>query len=67
MVRLFLLLDPVQEPDPVHGEGDGGEILFHLSLQDMRSHLVQHEAKSVIHYQEEDRLIDAGGVFEGSF
>ena len=62
---MFLLLDPIQKFDPVNGEGDGSEILFYLSLQDVRSHLVQHVAKPVINFREEDRFIDAGGVLEG--
>jgi len=65
MVRLFLLLDPVQKPNPVNREGDGSEILFYLSLQDIRPHLVQHEAELVIRFREEDRFIDAGGVLKG--
>jgi len=64
-VRLFLLLDPVQKVDPLHGEGDGGEILLHLSFQEIGPHLVQHVAELVIDFREEDRLIDACRVLEG--
>ena len=46
-------------------ERDRREILFHLSLQKVGSHLVQHMAKSVIHLGEEDRLIDACCVLKG--
>jgi len=49
----------------VNRDCDSCEILFHLSLQKIRSHLVQHVAKLVIDFQEEDGLIDAGGVLEG--
>jgi len=56
---------PVQELDPMHRERDGGEILFHLSLQKVGSHLVQHVTEPVIDFREQDRLINACGVFEG--
>jgi len=49
----------------VNREGDGREILFYLSLQKIRSHLVQHVAESVVRLGEEDRFIDAGDVFKG--
>jgi len=55
----------VQEFDPVHREVDGAEILFHLSFEEVGPHLVQHEAELVIHFREEDGLIDAGGVLKG--
>ena len=46
-------------------EGDGGEILFHLAFQKVRSHLVQHVAEPVIDFRKQDGLIDACGVLEG--
>ena len=51
----------IQESDPVHCEGDGREILLHLSLQNIGSHVVQHVAEFVVHLGEENRLIDTGG------
>jgi len=45
-------------------ERDGGEILLHLSLQKIRSHLVQHVPELMVHLGEEDRFIDAGGVLK---
>ena len=65
-MRLFLLLDPVQKPDPVDREGDGREILLYLSLQKIRSHLVQHVAELVVRLGEENRLIDTGGGLKGT-
>jgi hypothetical protein len=42
------------------------EILFHLSLQKIRSHLVQHVAELVVRLGEENRLIDTGGGLKGT-
>jgi len=51
----------VQEPDSVHGEGDGSEILFYLSLQDIGPHLVQQVAGLMVRSWEENRLRDTSG------
>jgi len=55
---------PVQKLDRVNRDCDSSEILFHLSLQKVGFHLVQHVAKQVIDFQEEDGLIDPCRVFE---
>jgi hypothetical protein len=62
--RQLLSFVSIQELDPVYSEGDGSEILFHLSLQDIGPHLVQHAAERVILFRDEDRFIDAGGVLK---
>jgi hypothetical protein len=54
------LYRPVQELDPVHREGDGREILFHLALQEVGSPIVQHVAEPAINFWKQDVLIDAG-------
>jgi len=48
----------------VNREGDGGEILLHLSFQEIGPHLVQHVTEPVVHFWEEDGLIDPCRVFE---
>jgi hypothetical protein len=50
----------VQELDPVDREREGGEILLHLSLQKMGSHLVQHVAKTVVHFWKRTPTISNG-------
>jgi len=49
----------------VNRERDSGEILFHLALQKVGSHLVQHVAELIIDFREQNRLVDACGVLEG--
>jgi hypothetical protein len=51
-----LLIVSIQELDPVHGEGDGREILFHLALQEIGSQFVQHVAEPVVRFGEEGIL-----------
>jgi hypothetical protein len=55
----------VQKLDPVHRQGDSGEILFHLSFQKVGPPLVQDVAEPVVHFRKQNRLIDACGVLEG--
>jgi len=49
----------------VDRKGESGEVLFHLSLQKIGSHLVQYVAEPVVHFREQNRLIDACSVLEG--
>jgi hypothetical protein len=63
--ELISLIVSIEELDPVHRQGDSGEILFHLALQKIGPHLVQDVAEPVVHFRKQNRLIDACGVLEG--
>jgi hypothetical protein len=49
----------------VNRQGDGSEILFQFSFEDVWSHLVQHVTELMVHFWEEDGFVKPGGVLEG--
>jgi hypothetical protein len=58
----ILLMAPVQELDPVDRQGDGGEIFFYFSSDQVRPHLVQHVTEPVVGLREEDGFVMPRGV-----